>query len=114
MKSKDKAVEAIYIKNLEDKLYFEYTTDTTNMALTQNQNCYQNYKRFLCRWNFPLCTGRPESHHLDTTITVIDERQEEIKIIGTLPVCESLCTTYMTTCGYNADKCLTGFSDVFP
>lgn len=58
MKSKDKEVEAIYIKNLENKLYFEYTTSTTNMALTQNVNCYKEYKKFLCRWNFPFCTGK--------------------------------------------------------
>ena len=55
---KDSLVEDIYIKNIEEKLYFEYTTDTTNVALTQNFACYLAYKKFLCRWNFPLCTSK--------------------------------------------------------
>ena len=56
--SKDSIVEMIYIKNMQEKLIFEYETNTDNMSLSHNRNCYLAYKKFLCRWNFPLCTSR--------------------------------------------------------
>ena len=51
--------------------------------------------------------------HPDDTIKVIDEKKQELTITGTLPVCSKLCTDYMESCGYNQDKCLTGFTEVF-
>ena len=50
----------------------------------------------------------------DSTIKVTDEKKQELAITGTLPVCNKICTEYMAACGYNEDKCLTGFTQVSP
>lgn len=59
IEQKDAKIEEIFIRNIQRRLIFEYEYATSSLTndLTRKSNCYQAYKKFLCRWNFPLCSS---------------------------------------------------------
>ena len=56
----------------------------STQILSNNKNCYDSYKNFLCQFNFPKCNR-------DTAVSA--------------PVCKSVCTQFFSDCMSSSDAC---------
>lgn len=49
---RDSQIEKNFIQNIEAQFVKEYEAKQA-ISISNNRDCYNNYKDFLCRWNFP-------------------------------------------------------------
>lgn len=85
MTIKDSKIKSLFFENIKDRLLLEYTYSSVPFVLTDNMDCYNHYKKFFCRWNFPKC----------------DMATDE-----TLPLCLDSCTEFHNVCSLKEDNCL--------
>lgn len=92
IKQKDFTVEEVVMKSVEQRLLRELDLDrlseehsaVAGMELTTNRDCFDAYKQFFCRLNFPMCV--PSSGQI-------------------LPVCLEDCTNAFANCGNDPSDC---------
>ncbi|CEM00661.1 unnamed protein product [Vitrella brassicaformis CCMP3155] len=76
---KDQVLESLFKQQVEARIKKETNITRekdTPMYLTQNEDCQNAYKNFLCWFNFPRCSANNES----------------------LPLCRPSCTNYFEAC----------------
>jgi hypothetical protein len=81
---RDQQIEDIFMFYVENRLLQEYIYGTASRVLSNNQNCYEAYKMFLCQFNIPTC---------------------DPKTLQTVPTCKSVCTMFFNSCQSSSDAC---------
>lgn len=55
IKLRDQLIEQQFMDNIIKEYYGEYYSNTTNYAISEDDDCYINYKKLVCLWNIPYC-----------------------------------------------------------
>ena len=67
---------------VQRRMLNEYIYSNETQVLSNNLPCYENYKKFICEFNFPACRGG-----------------------ATVSVCKSVCTSFFENCLSITDAC---------
>lgn len=87
---KDKEIKKLVLGYLQNKLISEYLQGGALQISIwfadagNNPGCYEAYKQFSCRWNFPTCSRETNS---------------------SMQMCQSICNNFQTSCGGSTDVC---------